>query len=216
MAEPGSASGGSAAEGTGNIGPWSASWQPEPALERAFTDLVDAVRRVQDLVAGARPTVPVSQQTAALLRAAGDQLAAFQVGEAEQLAGKLAHLPGRAQSLVPPVRYMRSEADRVEAHVTFTRFYLGGGGAVHGGAIPLLFDELLGRLAGAGGRARSRTAYLKVNYRNITPLDRELQLRGSLDRLEGRKMWITGSLYDGDSLLCDADGLFLFLNPGQP
>jgi acyl-coenzyme A thioesterase PaaI-like protein len=114
------------------------------------------------------------------------------------------------------VHYEHADGHRVRGRVTFTRFYLGGGGAVHGGAVPLVFDEVLGRLAGASGRSRSRTAYLHVNYRNVTPLDRALQLEASVERIEGRKLLIIGSLHDGGTLLCDAEGLFVTLQPGQP
>ena len=206
----------SAAEATGNIGPWSDAWRPDPALELAFVDLIVALRRLQDFTAGARPTAAAAGEAARLAAAAADLLSGYQVSEHDQIAGKQPHLPGRAQSLVPAVHYEQADAHRVRAHVTFTRFYLGGGGAVHGGALPLVFDEVLGRLAGASGRSRSRTAYLHVNYRNVTPLDRELQLEAAVERIEGRKTWITASLHDGDILLCDAEGLFVTLLPGQP
>jgi acyl-coenzyme A thioesterase PaaI-like protein len=147
---------------------------------------------------------------------AADLLDDCQVAEHDQIAGKRSHLPGRAQSLVPPVYYDRADSLKVQARVTLTRFYLGGGGAVHKGALPLLFDELFGRLAGSGGRPRSRTAYLHVNCRNVTPLGRELRIEGSVDRTEGRKVVITGSLSDGETLLCDAEGLFVTLESGQP
>jgi hypothetical protein len=73
----------------------------------------------------------------------------------------------------------------VVGRVAFGRFYLGGNGAAHGGAIPLVFDEVMGRLANTGGRPPSRTASLHVNYRSITPIERELQLTARFDREEG-------------------------------
>jgi len=79
-----------------------------------------------------------------------------------------------------------------------------------------VFDDLLGRLANAGGRRTSRTAYLTVNYRSITPIGRELRLEGRVDRQEGRKRFLTGRLFDGDTLCADAEGLFIELRPGQP
>jgi acyl-coenzyme A thioesterase PaaI-like protein len=205
-----------AAAATGDIGPWSEAWRPEPELETAFVDLIATLRRLQDLSAGSRPTVAAARQAARLAAAAADRLSAYQVGEPDQIAGKQPHIPGRAQCMIPAVHYEQAEADAVRAHVTFSRFYLGGGGAVHGGALTLIFDKVLGRLAGAGGRPRSRTAYLHVNYRNIAPLDRELQLRASVDRIEGRKIWTSAALHDGATLLSDAESLFVTLKPGQP
>jgi acyl-coenzyme A thioesterase PaaI-like protein len=206
----------SAAAATGDIGPWSDAWRPDPELEMAFVDLIARLRRLQDLAAGSRPTVAAAAEAARLTAAAADQLSAYQVDEHDQIAGKQPHLPGRAQSLIPPVHYEHAQADRVQAHVTFSRYYLGGGGAVHGGALPLVFDEVLGRLAGAGGRPRSRTAYLHVNYRSVAPLNRELQLQAAVDRIEGRKIWISAALRDGSTLVSDAESLFVTLLPGQP
>jgi acyl-coenzyme A thioesterase PaaI-like protein len=100
--------------------------------------------------------------------------------------------------------------------VVFRRLHLGGGGAAHGGTLPLLFDEVLGRLSNSGDRPTARTAYLKVNYRHITPLNTELDVEGRLERQDGRKRWITGRLAHGDTLLADAEGLFVQLRPGQP
>jgi hypothetical protein len=55
-----------------------------------------------------------------------------------------------------------------------------------------------------------------VNYRQIVPIDKELQVDARVDRAEGRKIFVTGRLLDGESVLCDAEALFVKLNPGQP
>jgi acyl-coenzyme A thioesterase PaaI-like protein len=104
----------------------------------------------------------------------------------------------------------------ITGRVVFDRFYLGGNGAAHGGALPLLFDEVLGMLGNSAGRTRARTAYLHVNYRAITPVDRELVLRAAIEREDGRKRFVTSTLHDGDRLVADAEGLFVELRPGQP
>jgi acyl-coenzyme A thioesterase PaaI-like protein len=72
-------------------------------------------------------------------------------------------------------------------------------------------------LAGSPARvARSRTAYLHINYRSVTPLDRELQLHGSIERVEGRKIFVAGSVRDDETLVSEAEGLWVILWPGQP
>ena len=38
----------------------------------------------------------------------------------------------------------------------------------------------------------------------------------AVPRSEGRKIFVTGRLRDGDAVLCDAEALFVTLNPGQP
>ena len=61
-----------------------------------------------------------------------------------------------------------------------------------------------------------RTAYLHINYRRIVPIDKELQVDAGVDRVEGRKIFVSGRLSDGDTLLTDAEALFVLLKPGQP
>jgi acyl-coenzyme A thioesterase PaaI-like protein len=104
----------------------------------------------------------------------------------------------------------------VRAHVTFSRFHLGGNGAASGGAHAVLFNEILGRLSAGGGRPLSRTAYIHVDYRNVTPTSRRLELDATLDRVDGRKRFVSGRLRDGATTVADAEGLFVELLPGQP
>jgi acyl-coenzyme A thioesterase PaaI-like protein len=200
----------------GNLPRWNVGRAPDPESADAFADLIEQLRALQSSVGGARPSVTESRATAALLAQAAELLDQSQTDEAGQISGTLVQVPGRAQALIPALLYERHEADYVSGTVTFGRFYHGGGGAVHGGGIPLVFDEILGRLAGDGGRPRSRTAYLHVNFRKITPLNRPLQFSGSVDKIEGRKLYLSGALTDGEDLLADAEGLFVFLKPGQP
>ncbi len=199
-----------------NIGPWSSPWEPDTELREAFEDLMAALRRFQDLSAGARPSVEVTRRVAAQVSAAADELEPFQVGEAQQLARKRSELPGRSQALLPVVLYDYAEDDRSGGRVTFGRYYVGGGAAAHGGSLPLVFDEFLGRLAGAGGRPLSRTAYLHVDYRVVTPIDVELTIDAAVNRVEGRKIFATGNLRHGDVVLAQAEALFVTLLPGQP
>jgi hypothetical protein len=77
-------------------------------------------------------------------------------------------------------------------------------------------DEILGRLANSGGRTRSRTAYLHVDYRSVTPIGEELTFDGRFDRVEGRKRYLSGRMYRGEVLVTEANGLFVELRPGQP
>ena len=37
-----------------------------------------------------------------------------------------------------------------------------------------------------------------------------------VDRVEGRKIFVSGRLSDGDTVLTDAEALFVLLKPGQP
>ena len=47
-------------------------------------------------------------------------------------------------------------------------------------------------------------------------IDKELQVDAGIDRIEGRKIFVTGLLLDGGDVLCEAEALFVKLLPGQP
>jgi acyl-CoA thioesterase FadM len=66
------------------------------------------------------------------------------------------------------------------------------------------------------GGPRQRTAYLHINYRQVVPIDKELQIDAGVDQVEGRKIFVSGRLSDGDTVLTDAEALFVLLKPGQP
>ncbi len=99
----------------------------------------------------------------------------------------------------------------------FRRYHLGGNGAVHGGTLPLLFDDLFGMVIHASGRPIARTGYLHINYRKITPIEAELVIEGRVDSIDGRKAFCSAELRDLDgTVLVDCEALMIELLPGQP
>ena len=68
-----------------------------------------------------------------------------------------------------------------------------------------MFDEMLGFVQ----RQPGFTAYLPVDYRQPTPLNRELQLKGWIGKIEGRKRFIRGTCHLDGVLLTEANGLFI-------
>ena len=119
---------------------------------------------------------------------------------------------GQASPLAPPVRLRIVEADgdppndyAVEGDATYGPQYEGPPGHVHGGMIAAMFDEMLGFAQLGPGF----TAYLKIDYRRPTPLNRPLQLRAWVDRVDGRKRWIRGTSTLDGTLLAEAEGLFI-------
>ncbi|MGA5704124.1 PaaI family thioesterase [Peterkaempfera bronchialis] len=199
-------------------GTWKAPRDADPGSAPGgpgFGDMIEALRVLQDTVTGAAPPPEIVEETTRTLRDLSAVLASHTVPEREQVVGHRMDLPGRGQALVPAFLPVEWDDSRVSGRVTFGRHYLGGNGAVHGGAIPLLFDEVLGRLA-SSGRTICRTAYLHVNFRRITPVGVELRLEAAFERDEGRKRVLTAALYDGDHVTADAEGLFIALRPGQP
>lgn len=117
--------------------------------------------------------------------------------------------------LVPSFRIDDLDTSHVRGVVRFGPEHHGSRNAVHGGAIATILDEVLGRISVQGEHDRSRTAYLKIDYRALTPLDAELQFVGWLDAREGRKYFIAGELRDGETVLAQASALYVGLRPWQ-
>jgi acyl-coenzyme A thioesterase PaaI-like protein len=195
-------------------------WDKAPVAPRGgaeFAALHAAQRLLQDRLSGAAVPQQLAAELTAQLLDVCERLAPHQMPEPDRIDGWRPDLPGRGHPLLPPY-FIDDETDTlITGHVTFTRFYLGGNGAAHGGAHPLLFDDVFGRVMNHQQPGVARTAYLKVNYRRITPLDVQLRFDASCDRVEGRKRWGTARLYDPDgTVVSDAEALFLELLPGQP
>jgi acyl-coenzyme A thioesterase PaaI-like protein len=126
-------------------------------------------------------------------------------------------LPNRGNILQIPVLFKKTDEGRIGGTVRFRRFHLGRNGAAHGGTIAMLFDSLLGYTAAKlTGSPYQRTAFLHVNYRQIAPVEKKLQVDAGIERIDGRKIFVEGRITDGDTVLADAEALFVRLRPGQP
>ena len=177
---------------------------------------VEAVRTLQDLTRGADAPDDVVTQAADLIENVNALLAPYDADEWRSPSGRRMDLPNRGNIMQVPVN-LRVVDGRVAGTARFRRFHLGRNGAVHGGALALLFDSLLGYTAFKLSESpRQRTAFLHVDYRKIAPVEKELRVDAGIDRIDGRKIFLSGRLLDGDAVLCEAQALFLMLLPGQP
>ena len=132
-------------------------------------------------------------------------------------AGRVAALPGAGSVLMPPWQIRDFNPEGVEVGVQFSRYHVGGNDAVHGGVVAMMFDAMCGIIIHAIGRPISRTAFLHVDYRNITPIDVPLTMRGWSSKIEGRKTFVNAELIGSDgTLLAESNGLMVQLLPGQP
>ena len=176
--------------------------------------MVEQLRHLQNEVAATAPPDDVVDAVAALIAHARSLLGEHRVGEADQIFGRLLELPERGQSLSPPLRVVEYDEDRITVETAFGRFH-SGIGAVHGGAIALLFDDVLGRLADLGGGPPSRTAWLRVDYRSITPVDEPLTISARVIERIGRKRFVEATLSHGDRVCAEAQGLFVAARPAK-
>lgn len=186
---------------------------PGPGFGRFLT----AMRRAQDLAVSADPDGATWEQAADRVEDLVALLEPFRADEGVGPANRVPSLPGAGSLLMPPWHVTKFEADGVELSVQFSRYHVGGNHAVHGGVLPLLFDSIFGMVIHAAGRPISRTAYLHVEYRKVTPIDTPLIARGWIRESEGRKAFVNAELRDSEeNLLAESNGLMIRLLPGQP
>ncbi len=186
---------------------------PGPGFARFLT----AMRRAQDLAVSADPDSATWDEAADRVEELVTLLEPFEAGEGVGPASRMPSLPGAGSLLMPPWLVAKFDPDGVELEVQFSRYHVGGNYAVHGGVLPLLFDSVFGMVIHAAGRPISRTAYLHVEYRKVTPIDTPLIARGRVTEAEGRKAFVEAELLDGEkNLLAEANGLMIRLLPGQP
>ncbi len=132
-------------------------------------------------------------------------------------AGRVIELPGLGHPLLPPWTVLDSGPDGVTMKGHFTRSHVGGNNAVHGGMIPLFYDWLFGMVVSTAGCPPTRTGYLHVDYRKITPINEVLEARGTITEIDGRKAFITATMTAADgTVLSEANGLMVRLLPHQP
>jgi acyl-coenzyme A thioesterase PaaI-like protein len=175
------------------------------------------MRRAQDLAVCADPDAQTWDEAADRVEHLIELLEPFRAAEGLGPANRVPELPGGGSLLMPPFRISEFTDTGVSLTVQFSRYHVGGNNAVHGGILPLLFDSVFGMVIHATGRPISRTAFLHVDYRNVTPIDVPLTARGWLSSSEGRKAFVNAELTGPDgTLLAEANGLMVRLLPGQP
>lgn len=192
---------------------------PEPTLKGGpdYGRFIDAVRRLQDHARAVDAPDEVITEAADTLEKLSALLSPYDADEWASPSGRRMDLPVRGNILTVPLQSRKTEDGRIEGWARFARFHLGRNGAVHGGSLGMLFDTVLGLTTSVlTGSPRQRTAYLKINYRNIVPIEKKLRFDAGVDRVDGRKIFVSGSLRDGETLLAEADALFVKLKPGQP
>ncbi|ANY22388.1 PaaI family thioesterase [Gordonia terrae] len=180
-----------------------------------YGEFSEQVRLLMDNARYACPDDALVDELIDHLTAVNEKLAKVRIDEWHSPAGTRIDLPSRGNITLPPYEVKELTETGVIAELTFRDFHLGGNNAAHGGHVAVAFDDVGGFASAVAIQAVSRTAYLNVQYRSITPLNTPLRIHAWADRIEGRKVFIKGSLHDGDRLCAEMDALFIKLNPGQ-
>lgn len=114
---------------------------------------------------------------------------------------------GRQNPLAPALN-LAYDGEIVSARVTLGPLFEGPPGHVHGGFVAALYDEVLGAAQQASGRA-GMTASLNIRLKRPTPLGVELLIEAGLQRIDGRKIHVTGRCTSSGVLLSEAEALFI-------
>lgn len=109
-----------------------------------------------------------------------------------------------------PQLHTRPTDDGVAGTVVLGPAYEGGPGLVHGGVLSLLFDHAMGQAVFVAGRA-AMTVSLEVRYRAPTPLEVPLAVSARLDRVDGRKLFVTGQITVAGEVTAEATAVFVRL-----
>ena len=119
---------------------------------------------------------------------------------------------GAANPIAPPLTVTALEDRTVVGECTMQPIHEGPPGAIHGGWVATLLDQLLGHATAASGN-RGFTAELTVRYRRPTPYGVPLTLRGRTDEVDGRRVYASAEIVVDGVVTAEAKALFLTPSP---
>jgi acyl-coenzyme A thioesterase PaaI-like protein len=124
--------------------------------------------------------------------------------------GDRSHNPviGAANPLSPPMAIRVLDDNSVVSEITMRPIHEGPPGAVHGGWVASLLDQLLG-IANTVANVGGVTAELTVRYRSATPYGVPLTIRARTDSAEGRKIYASGEIVADGVVTAEATGVFI-------
>jgi acyl-coenzyme A thioesterase PaaI-like protein len=191
--------------------------------ERELRSMADAVRRLVALTVDSDADAESTNAAAVRLHALADELAPSLVPVADPpkhaavaLGSDDPHphdhfqfdvVLGLYNPLALPIE-MAWEPPVARGHASFSTAYEGPPGCVHGAIIAGAFDQVF-NVANLQTGVAGPTAYLHVDYRRPTLLRRDLVFEGWVERTEGRKVVCRGRIIQGETVTCEAEGLFI-------
>lgn len=186
-----------------------------PASSTTYAEMIGTLRHFLDAISHSDADAVTIEDLTKSMSLWIDRLGPPQPENDERVAMRFP-LPSRGRAMCPPFVVEKQSSRQVSGTVVFGAHFLGRNGAAHGGAVAMLFDEVFGHLANEPGQPRARTAHLEVDYLRITPVDRRLQVEATIERQEGRKIALVGTLFDDQGPSARASALMVRLKEGQP
>tara|TARA_R110000822_G_scaffold4113_1_gene17552 strand:+ start:200 stop:793 length:594 start_codon:yes stop_codon:yes gene_type:complete len=116
-------------------------------------------------------------------------------------------ITGYFNPIAPNLRIWQ-ENNNVYAEGSFGKIHEGPPNCVHGGIISAVYDQVLAFTAIANDLP-GLTASLTIKYRKPTPLLTPLRFTTWLEKQKDRQIVIHGECHSGDTLLSEAEGLFI-------
>lgn len=116
-------------------------------------------------------------------------------------------ISGRSNPLAPPVQW-HVGTDRTVGWATYSPAYEGPVGCLHGGFVAAAFDDLMGA-AQMMSKQAGYTGTLVVRMRRPTPLNKRIDYEAVVDRIAGRKIFVSGTAHCDGELLADAEIVFI-------
>lgn len=114
---------------------------------------------------------------------------------------------GDTNPAAPPLNLERTP-EGLRGEVTLNTVYQGPPGLVHGGWIAALLDQAVGSVS-AVQTSPGLTAKLEVDYRRPTPLFTPLEITSKVDRVEGRKVFVSGQIVAHGEVTATATALMI-------
>jgi acyl-coenzyme A thioesterase PaaI-like protein len=106
----------------------------------------------------------------------------------------------------------RRDGDEAVVLATLGEAFEGAPGRAHGGIVAALFDEAMGFVLSIACTP-AFTGRLTVTYRAPVPLGVPLEFRARMTGRDGRKLLMAGTARHGDTLLAEAEALFVAVDP---
>jgi len=195
----------------------------ERAARAARRRLALALRALRDelvvTAAGAEELLVAAQQVCAMTESFARQRSAEPIGELQSPVGvgvpgmgdfrERGPIVGLASVVAPPAELAADmEARLVQGSVEFSVAFEGAPGLVHGGFLAAVLDEALGMATMFAG-ALCMTGEITLRFLRPTPTRTPLRIVARCDRHEGRRVYTSGAILDGDEATVEARGTFV-------
>ena len=107
---------------------------------------------------------------------------------------------------------VQRDGDAGVLRTTLGAAFEGAPGRAHGGVVAALFDEVMGFVLSIH-RTPAYTGRLSVDYRAPTPLGVELEFRARMRSRHRRTLTMDAQAHHGESLIAEAEGVFIAVDP---